>query len=675
MLTNLTLIVLIVAAALALFTIVLFVLALNHDKVVTAQGPLATLEALMQQISQKEELKADLEGELEKRREALANVGNIQAEVDALVRQKDELLSEWATLEERRSEVQAVRSEMEEAMIERQNLDAELAQRREEYLAVKERLDKAEGLVSRIEALKSEHEELAHRTEEMRNEVRRLEDAEKRVADLDAKTAGLEAESARLDGRIAAKEAELEESKARIVTEREALVAGQVELSRVQSTLAASELEAASMQGEINSLSEKRETMQARLTYLEGEIQRAEGAVSGTGGAEAVDPLKELKEAPKVITELRKLPERPSQLPEAEAILNVQRQLKASGLEYPRRIIRAFHTAMKVNESTQMAVLAGISGTGKSQLPRQYAKAMGIGFLQVPVQPRWDSPQDLMGFYNYIEGKFRPTDMARALWALDPLNNDEALEDRMMMVLLDEMNLARVEYYFSDFLSRLESRPSPSNVSDETLRKDAEIELEIPKLLNPPRIFPGYNLLFAGTMNEDESTQSLSDKVVDRANILRFSAPQKIKSGKAEGTAPEPAALSQTDWQRWLRPVSQVESDRTLQSGLETMVDIMKEFKRPFGHRLGRAIMAYAANYPELEGSNGIRDALADQVEMRLLPKLRGVEVDNTDPQFSKLRSFVEQELGDHALAEAIAHARMEAEDSTGQFVWTGVTR
>lgn len=86
---------------------------------------------------------------------------------------------------------------------------------------------------------------------------------------------------------------------------------------------------------------------------------------------------------------------------------------------------------------------------------------MGIGFLQVPVQPRWDSPQDLMGFYNYIEGKFRPTDMARALWALDELNNDDAEQDRMMMILLDEMNLARVEYYFSDFLSRLESRPRP----------------------------------------------------------------------------------------------------------------------------------------------------------------------------------------------------------------------
>jgi hypothetical protein len=279
-----------------------------------------------------------------------------------------------------------------------------------------------------------------------------------------------------------------------------------------------------------------------------------------------------------------------------------------------------------------------------------------------------------MGFYNYIEGKFRPTDMARALWALDELNNDDADQDRMMMILLDEMNLARVEYYFSDFLSRLESRPRPSDVSDANERKDAEIELEIPNMERPPRIFPGYNLLFAGTMNEDESTQSLSDKVVDRANILRFSAPKKIKDGKAEGTVEPTIALSQQTWESWGRSSASVDSDRRVIGRVEQMVDLMRDFKRPFGHRLGRAIMAYAANYPEIEGGRGVDDALADQVEMRLLPKLRGVEIDMAGPQFSKLMNFVERELGDDALAQAIDES-MSLAETTGQFVWSGVTR
>ena len=100
----------------------------------------------------------------------------------------------------------------------------------------------------------------------------------------------------------------------------------------------------------------------------------------------------------------------------------------------------------------------------------------------------------------------------------------------------------------------------------------------------------------------------------------------------------------------------------------------MREFQRPFGHRLGRAIMAYAANYPDVEGGRGVDDALADQVEMRLLPKLRGVEVDMAGPQFSNLMTFVERDLGDAALAEAIDES-VRLSEATGQFVWRGVSR
>ena len=495
------------------------------------------------------------------------------------------------------------------------------------------------------------------------------------MADLNTRARELEADNARREGLLAARSSELAEIASRTEEERRALAEAQNEAQGVRTERSALSVEIGRQKGELDGLSETRGRMEARLAFLEGEIARAEGAVTGSGAAQSVDPLKELKERPEVILGLAELPS-PRRRPELEALQDVELRMRAYGLDYPQRTLRAFHTAMKVNESTQMAVLAGISGTGKSQLPRQYAAAMGIGFLQVPVQPRWDSPQDLMGFYNYIEGRYRPTDMARALWALDSLNNpDDALDDRMLMVLLDEMNLARVEYYFSDFLSRLESRPSPERISDRSLRKDAEIELEIPKLDRPPRIFPGYNLLFAGTMNEDESTQSLSDKVVDRANILRFAAPRQIKSGKPQGQAPEPHALSQKSWNAWVKPISSVENEHEVINALDRMVDIMTAFGRPFGHRLGRAIMAYVANYPQIDRATPIRDALADQVEMRLLPKLRGVEIDDAAGHFSDLRQFVERDLGDAALAEAIETSRQKAEATTGQFVWTGVSR
>ncbi|WP_339378456.1 hypothetical protein [Calothrix sp. NIES-2100] len=73
------------------------------------------------------------------------------------------------------------------------------------------------------------------------------------------------------------------------------------------------------------------------------------------------------------------------------------------------------------------------------------------------MQPRCNSPQDLQGFYNYVEKKFKPTDLMRGLYQY---NHDSAMQDRIVIMLLDEMNLARVEYYFSEFLSKLETRRS-----------------------------------------------------------------------------------------------------------------------------------------------------------------------------------------------------------------------
>lgn len=672
---DLTLIVFGVTGFTALLLIILTRLAIGHDRALSAMGHIEELSYYEAKVEQKKQDMVELEDDLQKRREAFANIAEMGAEVDALQTRKENLNIEWASLEERRQEVQDVRQDMEAAMTERQALESELVSMRSEHDHIKERLEKAEHLAEKVAVLTAQEADLRLKLESARDQMAELEAAEKRLLDLNQRSQDLETEISRKHGTLDAQDAALSDISERLIKQREALSEDQIKAASLQSEIAAGNMESARLTGDLESLSDRRSQMNARLAQLEREIASAQNAAAGSSSAHTDDPLRELQEAPKVIKQLAQLGE-PSPITEDEALHNVERRMRAFGLEYPQRTVRAFHTAMKVNESSQMAVLAGISGTGKSQLPRQYAAAMGIGFLQVPVQPRWDSPQDLMGFYNYIEGRFRPTDLARSLWALDTLNNEKsALDDRMMMVLLDEMNLARVEYYFSDFLSRLESRPGKDRVSDIGLRKDAEIELEIPKLDNPPRIFPGYNLLFAGTMNEDESTQSLSDKVVDRANILRFSAPRSIVNGAKQEKAPDVNALSLKSWNSWARPISTIESNGEVSRGLEKMVELMRDFKRPFGHRLGRAIMAYIANYPQLHGGDPIRSALADQIEMRLLPKLRGVEVDALDNQFNDLRKFVEETLRDEALSQAIEDSRQQAHDATGQFVWSGVSR
>lgn len=660
------------AVSLAVLSFVTLFLATRHDKVVSMAGPIEEERAVTARIAEKRATIDDLEDDLRKRRDALAHLADVQVEVDSLTSKLAELQTEWNQSDARRTEVSAMRHEIEAARIDKLALDAELADARASLAEASTRLAKAEDLVHRIDALSAEAERLDARVEALREERRSLDEAAKRVDALATEAEQLETELGEIQGRISAKTSELTETEDRLAAARAAQISAHQEADSLNAELAAARQRMSETELEQARFKEHLAILEARKASLERDIERAKGITTGGAVDAEDDPLRELKQAPQVVQRLIEW-RQSANVSETEALKKVRQRFEVFGLHYPDRTLRAFHTAMKVNDTTQMTVLAGISGTGKSQLPRQYAAGMGIGFLQVPVQPRWDSPQDLMGFYNYIEGRFRPTDLARAMFALDEQNNTDAVKDRLLMVLLDEMNLARVEYYFSDFLSRLESRPARGRESDQTLRKDAEIELEIPKA--QMRIFPGYNLLFAGTMNEDESTQSLSDKVVDRANVMRFGAPKTIAKTAVAGADQTPEALSRTTWARWCGRGLQPSDQNRAEVQVNEMLTLMQEFGKPFGHRLGRAILAYAGAYPEAEGvGDRLSVALADQIEMRLLPKLRGVEVEDRTQQFDQLRRKA-SEFGDERLAEAIGQSVEAASATTGQFVWKGVVR
>lgn len=119
---------------------------------------------------------------------------------------------------------------------------------------------------------------------------------------------------------------------------------------------------------------------------------------------------------------------------EAEDLLNeqkwldyIQKQSELSGIVFSKRLLNAYHTSLKIGEWSPLVVLAGVSGTGKSELPRQYALHGGMNFLAVPVKPDWDSPQSLFGYYNSIENKFEPTELLRALYQMQPEINKKNL--------------------------------------------------------------------------------------------------------------------------------------------------------------------------------------------------------------------------------------------------------
>ena len=532
----LVLTVLITAFGLISIVLITVFVAARADHQVTIRGPQATLEELDARILTKRETLVDLDEDLQKRREALANISDIQGEVDSLIRQKEELLTEHQQLDDRRAEVSSVRTEADEARSQLWQTTSDLLDKKSELERVDTELSEARRLLGEIESMSELHRLLEEQVSKLREEMADLDGLRRQEEQLRARLPELEQEAGRLEGQIEACRGRLTEAEAseKAAVSRVNEVKG--EHAEAIAGLEAAKQQAHQLAAEISERQDRATALEARAAQIESQIEERKAQEVGGPDRADKDPLAELRELPPVLRDLRTWDECQHET-EEQALGHVRSHLEHIGLTYPRRVVYAFHTAMKVNETAQMAVLAGISGTGKSQLPRRYAEAMGIGFLQVPVQPRWDSPQDLMGFYNYIESRFRPTDMARALFHMDRWNGpstSQDLQDRMLLVLLDEMNLARVEYYFSDFLSRLESRPGREQSAEATVRKDAELELDIPvpRDQTTPRIFPGYNVLFAGTMNEDESTQSLSDKVVDRANVLRFAGAANALSGK-----------------------------------------------------------------------------------------------------------------------------------------------
>jgi hypothetical protein len=306
---------------------------------------------------------------------------------------------------------------------------------------------------------------------------------------------------------------------------------------------------------------------------------------------------------------------------EEQWLEEIRAACERSGLYFPQRLLFQFHTALKTGDLSPLTVLAGVSGTGKSELPKRYARYGGLNFLPLAVQPNWDSPQSILGFFNSIEGQFNPTEL---LQALDQSQRDsgDGLGDQLLLVLLDEMNLAHVEQYFSDFISNLGSQ---RGLEDPVLLIDLGGGLRHELRL-------GSNILWAGAMNEDETTKALSDKVLDRGNVLYFPRPKTLCRRAKEDKEPERTGrLPRATWERWLRRESvfdarQVQPYKEL---LEKMNEYLERVGRALGHRVWQAVEGYMTNYPGVTGPGGeaaARVAFEDQVVLKVMPKLRGIE-------------------------------------------------
>lgn len=598
----------------------------------------------------------------------------LQSQLAQLWQERDPLAAE---LDKTRQELEAASEDLRSARRQRQQIEEELDQLRFMRASIEATTGtariKLETVQTELAILKEEHQPLIAELDSLRREIAtcrdRRRETEEELASLYAARAVAETAVSKAHDDLKVAQTELAE-----------LQPHKTELESLRRKIA----EARDRQ---QNLDDEYDQTLARLKEVEDRLKERQAIEVPTGGPEPETDsvLADLVRPPACLSD-QNYPQPAAS--EQDSLQRVRQHLEVLNLHFPERTLYAFHTALKIAPISPLTVLAGISGTGKSQLPRRYAEAVGIHFLKIPVQPRWDSPQDMLGFYNYLEKRYKATELARALVHFDPYHwptEAERFRDRLLLVLLDEMNLARVEYYFSEFLSQLEGRPGPDQPDMDGIHKSA-ITLDIGGASGRScRIYPGHNMLFVGTMNEDESTQTLSDKVLDRANLLRFPRPNKlIEEASTEAGAPVDAYLPASRWHGWRRRFGELPDH--LRSKITKLVHDLNseldELHRPFAHRVNQAMLAYIANYPGVaepsrrDGWESARLAFADQLEQRILPKLRGIDLadaSNSQP-LRKIGEMIRDELHDDALYGAFQRASQD--DGSGRpFLWMGVRR
>lgn len=386
---------------------------------------------------------------------------------------------------------------------------------------------------------------------------------------------------------------------------------------------------------------------------------------------------------------LQKIPENNSRVSEIQMLdAFITNSKDFLGFEFPKRLVYAFHTCLKTSEWSPITVLAGVSGTGKSELPRIYSNFFGIKFLPVAVQPNWDSQEAMLGYFNSIDNKFDAQPILRFLAQASTTSNNEypdGLRDTMNMVLLDEMNLAHVELYFADFLSKLETR---RGVIDNLPCVDVKLGAGI----DPYQLELTRNVMWVGTMNQDETTKSLSDKVLDRGNILFFPRPKELKSRKElKPLKPKNYLISEKMWESWINN-SLILNEKEIapyKKIVEKINESLASVGRALGHRVWQSIEYYINNYPTicvaldgkvLDDRSGIdeaslkrelKKAFEDALVQKVMPKLRGIETSGASKTYclDKIKTILSEGI-DGSPFSIVSDFNLACENPFGQFIW-----
>ena len=274
-------------------------------------------------------------------------------------------------------------------------------------------------------------------------------------------------------------------------------------------------------------------------------------------------------------------------------------------LYYDLSDIRKFISGFAVSH---LMIMQGLSGTGKTSLATAFGEFLCNRSTVISVQPMWKERSDVIGYFNEFTKQFSESVLLKKLY-------EARYSDRIFVIVLDEMNIARVEYFFADFLSLMEL-----NEKDRYLEMTSDTWPKDPKLFEKGSFRIPENVWFIGTANNDDSTFAISDKVYDRAMVMNLNQKARpFTAGQTEGIRMsyrffekivEDAKKTFEMTARCRRKVAEI--DRCL----------TEQFHITYGNRIRKQMEEYIAVYLACGGTE--QEALDDFLMKKILRKLEG---------------------------------------------------
>ncbi len=303
-------------------------------------------------------------------------------------------------------------------------------------------------------------------------------------------------------------------------------------------------------------------------------------------------------------------------LEEGELIEHILRYVRSRGYNYPERLVKSYYISLKTKP---FVILTGYSGMGKTALTRLFAEAVSENveeqYLRIAVQPNWLDDRHLLGFYNPLTGRYVSTPF------LDFLLRAVENPDKPYFLCLDEMNLSRVEYYFSRFISAMESLDRVVHLHGFS----GGVETEDGRIV-PPRVKMPHNLYISGTINIDEASYSLTPKLIDRANVIEF---PNVDIWREEVENYDKRIKLSISTLKGFRSELSPQGRRWVLDTLREINDMTARYGFPISQRVRREALSYIANsrgiYSE-DPEENLRVAMDLQVKQRVLTKISGAE-------------------------------------------------